>query len=410
RWNTFLAKGETTIAQIMRNNGYKTGMVGKYHLFDNESVQKYVAPDADPNDASVREIMVQNYKMISSEIRKTAGFDYAESIYANNLHAVSIPKSMQFHNMEWITKGALDFIKQNSTQPFFLYMASTIPHGPSPLSSMKSDPRITPAGYLNSPPRVQPSREDVFRRVKEAGYNELSAPVTWLDDAVGAVLNKLEKLRLTENTMIILASDHGSAKGKMTCYEGGAKAPAIVWYPQKFKGGYEINEVTSNIDLAPTILDVCGITFKPEENFDGRSIKPLLKGKKSDWRKSLYLEAAYSKGVVTENWKYIAVRYPKKIKEQITAENRKEFNQEGMRSMVDAVAGKVNVRYKADEDYPGYFDDDQLYNLKSDPFEKNNLALTVEYAEKLKEMKQIFQKYSKTLPHRFGEFGKSGKE
>jgi hypothetical protein len=85
-------------------------------------------------------------------------FDCVESLYGNNLHIIGVPLSMQYHNMEWITKGALDFIDQNKEKPFFLYLAPTLPHGPGPLESLKSDPRITAAGMLDDCICQRPSK------------------------------------------------------------------------------------------------------------------------------------------------------------------------------------------------------------------------------------------------------------
>jgi len=410
RWNTDLLPGEQTIAHTMKRNGYVTGMAGKFHLFDNEAVQQDNPPDADPNDREVKARIKANYEMFQAYVRDVAGFDYAESIYANNLHALALPKVLQEHNQEWITKGALDFIERYRDKPFFFYMATTIPHGPVPLESMKADERITPAGYLDEAPNVQPSRGSVLERTRKAGVYDTMAPLTWLDDGVGAVLQKLDDCGLAENTLVILASDHGSARGKMTCYESGAKAPCIIRWPGKIGEGQDNSDLVSNIDIAPTILDACGIEHPRNVHIDGMSLMPVIRGGKIKWRDSLYLEVVYSRGVVTKDWKYIAVRFPKDVQAQITAANRKEFNQEGARFSSKSITGPLAVRYNADKDFPGYFDDDQLYNIADDPAEQVNLAGDPKYAGKLEEMKQKLKKYSKNLPHAFGEFKEEGQD
>ncbi len=100
---------------------------------------------------------------------------------------------------EWITKGAIDFIDQYKDQPFFLYMATTLPHVPGPLKSLLGDPRATTAGMLDAPiTDVQPSRKSVLERTRAAGIDDENAPMTWLDDGIGAVLERLEKYGLLE--------------------------------------------------------------------------------------------------------------------------------------------------------------------------------------------------------------------
>ena len=205
RWNTHILPGDATAAHVMKQHGYTTGMVGKYHNLDNESIQQANPKEGDPNDPGIRRRMQENYEMLRSRIQETSGFESIESLYANNLHALELPGALQHHNMEWVTDGALRFLEQNRDRPFFLYVAPTIPHGPPPAASMKADPRITPLGYLPDTLNVQADRESVFRRVAAAGLPEHTAVYTWLDDAVGAVLQKLDALDLAENTLIILA-------------------------------------------------------------------------------------------------------------------------------------------------------------------------------------------------------------
>jgi len=391
RWNTFIEDGEKTLAHTMRDNGYNTGIVGKWHLGPD---WEYIGGDEKYTDSGVKERVDRGYKIFTDYIKKVSGFDYTESIYGNNMHCIGIPKSMQYHNMEWITKGALDFIDQNRDQPFFLYMATTLPHAPGPVKSLKADPRITAAGMLDKPIDVQPSREDVLHRTQEAGLADETAPVSWLDDGIGAVLNKLDELNISDDTIIVFSSDHQSP-GKMSCYEATAVAPALIHWKGQIKPARISNDLVTNVDIAPTILDLCGIQSMNRQKYDGQSLKPLLMSKKSPDRESLYLEVIYSRAVVSDDWKYIALRFPDEIHMKITKENRNEYSQEGKRQP---------DRYGSDKTYPGYFDNDQLYNLHDDPGEQNNLAYDPAFAGKLKEMKSLLAGYCKDLPHAFGEF------
>lgn len=403
RWNTFIDENEKTVVDILKENGYSTGLVGKYHIFDNESIQAQLPLDSNPEIDSVKKVLEENYDLVCSEIKKTAGFDYVGSVYANNHHALGAPKVLQEHNQEWITKSAVEFIDQNKANPFFLYLSLTLPHEPLPLKSLKSDIRTTPKGFIEGLENIQPSRETIFERVKAAGFADSVAPFTWMDDGIGTVIAKLKETNTLENTIIIFASDHGSVRGKMTCYQSAAKAPAFIYYPKSLNPKTMERSIVANIDIVPTILDMCSIN-NTNYDYDGKSLIPLIKGEDKDWRKSLMLEVTYTRGVVTNDWKYIAIRYPEKIAKQINKENRREFNQEGTRLSSRTIHGPAKVRYDAQNDFPGYYDYNQLYDLNNDPLEQNNLAKKEEYQEALKNMKSLLTKHSKKLPHKFGEF------
>ena len=393
RWNTFLSKEEKTSAHLFKEAGYVTGMVGKYHMGGEFG---YLGGDESYDDPAVKDTISAIYSKWQQNVKDVAGFDFVESLYGNNMHIIGVPLNMQYHNMEWITRGALDFIDLYKDKPFFLYMAPTLPHVPGPLESLKADPRVTAAGMLDEPiTGVQASRESVFERTRAAGIDDENAPMTWLDDGIGAVLERLEKYGLMENTIIVFASDHQSPRAKMTCYEFGANAPGAIMWKGKIKAGLVHDALVTNVDIVPTILELAGLDQPEPYEIDGKSWVNLLNGKTSIVHESLYLEVVYQRAVVTKDWKYIAVRFPDKVNEIITPENRREFTIEGKR-------GKD--RYHNESQFPGYYDDDQLYYLVDDRGEQNNLANDPKYADKLEEMKLIMKEYAKGLPYAFGEF------
>ncbi|GGA72706.1 hypothetical protein GCM10011369_13090 [Neiella marina] len=403
RWNTHIEEGENTIAEMFQNSGYVTGFVGKYHNFENEAIQLHNELDDDPRDPEVAARIAKNYQDMKSIIQQLTGFDYMESLYYNNLHAMALPAEMQQHNQEWVTQSALEFIDQNHGKPFYLYMATTTPHGPPPVASMKSDPRITPAGFLDQAPQVQASRDSAFIRVKQAGLPESAAVMLWIDDAIQALLDKLEHHDLLDNTMIIFASDHSGkngGRGKMTNYEGGVNTPAFVWWPKKISP-QQVDGLVSSVDIVPTILDATGVST--EQPLDGQSMLPLLTGQTDQLRDDAYLEITYTRGVVTDRWKYIAVRFPSDIRDD-ARQNPGKYNQEGLTQTTDALAGTLRSRYRAHELHPGYFDFDQLYDLQNDPDERHNLANDPAYADVLAEMKARLKQHVAPLPHAFGEF------
>lgn len=407
RWNTHILPGDQTVAHILKAQGYVTGMVGKYHNIDNEAMQEYCDELDGESNPDVMRCIQKNYIMLQDHIKRITGFEYAESLYANNLHALGLPKALRFHNMEWVTQGALNFLEQHRSEPYFLYVATTIPHGPPPVASMKADPRITPMGYLENPPDVQPERESVFQRVSAAGLPEEAAVYTWLDDAVGAIRDKLKETGLAENTLIILASDHSGAfggRGKMTLYEGGIHTPALMWWPGKIPANSVVDGLAANVDIVPTIFDAAGISPPEYYVVDGVSLLPMATGQQEQVREDLFLEITYTRGILSGSWKYVAIRFPDYIENQITPENTEAFNQEGLAATEDVIHGTMRSRYNAHELYPGYFDRDQLYNLATDKREQRNLASDPQYADTLKSLQNKLSEYLAKFPHRFGEF------
>ena len=161
QWNTFMAEDEVNLPKILQANGYRTGVVGKWD--QSRTPMEKLPADADPEEPAVDKVVKENYRNVQAEVKKF-GFDYVESIYRNNLLKMPVPKKLQDHNQEWVTKGALDFIESSKDRPFYLYMALTLPHWPGGKEGLQQDPRYTLSGVLDEAPRVQPSRESVFER------------------------------------------------------------------------------------------------------------------------------------------------------------------------------------------------------------------------------------------------------
>lgn len=401
-FNTDINEGETTIAHILKKKGYATGFTGKWHNWSGGLLPLRHVPDREnPEAASIKAVIEDNYRITKEHIKKTSGFDYVEAVYATNFNWLPITSRLMFHNQHWITYHSLKFIEENKDKPFSLYMATTIPHYPHAIESLRNDPRATPAGFLTEHLDCQPSYKNLLERGAEAGMeneSELNTWLTmaWLDDGIEAIMNKLDELGLRENTLIIFASDNESA-GKETCYQG--RVPFIINWKDNIKGGKVCSELVSNIDLVPTILDVANIKKPANIKLDGISLNPLFNDTYTDWRKSLYLEVTYTRGVVTNDYNYIAVRFPKDIRRLINDTNRGEFTQRGVRLT------KMELdRFQRTNRFPAYFDDDQLYDLNNDSLEKVNLAYKPEYFDTLENMKSILRSYSADLPYPFGEF------
>jgi arylsulfatase A-like enzyme len=220
---------------------------------------------------------------------------------------------------------------------------------------------------------------------------------TWVDDGIGVILDTLAERGLAEDTLVIFTSDHGN-KGKYTCYDAAARQPCIVRWPGVVEAGTRDDRLVSNVDLAPTIMAAAGITPPREYTMDGTSFLPLLTGDGAYQRSDLFLEIARERAIVTEDgFKYIAVRHPPDIAAEIEA--GASYAHSGR-----PLDGSQDIRYAVDEDYPAYFDADQLYDLDADPEEQENLADDPAYESRLSELQTRLEAYSQSLPHSFGEF------
>ena len=293
-------------------------------------------------------------------------------------------------------------------------MPITVPHlgaieDISDLSWLRADPRFTPAGLLDRAPSVMPPREDIFRRLKDAQIDPRNATSTWIDDLVGAILKTVEDTGAGDNTLVIFSSDHQS-RGKDTCFAS-THVPFVARWPKGIPAGSKADALTANIDLLPTFAELAGAPITAP--VDGRSFAAQLTGKPSPnpWPEHLLLECSNIRAVVTERWKYIANRPAAEVWKRIEDDaleaartGRKRYVAlDGVRNPHPGFAGE-GIRYYALEDFPHYFDRDQLYDLRSDVFEQHNLAGDPSYHSITNEMQDRLRSLLARLPHKFGEF------
>ena len=391
-------------------------MVGKNHAIEVKGLNNFPDFNADPRAPEINQKIKENYDMVTRAIL-SRGFDFAGGIYHNNPYGIGVDE-MAVHNLDWITAAGLNFIDQNHDSPFFLYFATTVPHGPgSPERSWNADPTITAAGILDEPPEVMPGRQTIPERIEAAGLEgKRRENVLWLDDALGALLSKLDELNILDNTIIFFFNDHGQhAKG--TLYQGGVYNPSIIWKSGGFSTGNICEAKVTNVDFAPTILDFAGINFQPEA-FDGRSFAHILDGGGTQSRESIYFELGFGRAVIKGKYKYYALRYPdyamnwsdeeramalEKYNRRRISRNRNIVNEDPSLpfSHIMLLPGGGDAEHRSYGKKSGYFDLDQLYDLEADPDELENLINDPEYQETLKEMKAELQKYLDDLPGKF---------
>lgn len=423
-WNSFVTENDITLAKIFRNNGYFTGMVGKNHVVEFSGRQK---PEwnADINDPEMLKTLKHNDDLLKAACKK-AGFDYAESLYHDNPTYIGV-KALDSHNTDWITNGALKFINKSKSEkkPFFLWMATTIPHGPhADDRSWNADPRISALGLLDKPLNVQPSRGSIPKRLKDFGVKKWlhqKETILWMDDSIGAVIKKLKENGQYDNTIFVYFNDHGQ-KSKGTIYQGGVHTGSFIWKKGGFPAGKSLDIPVSNIDFAPTLLELANISID-EKNFDGKSFASLLQGKTQQIHDSLFFELGYVRGVLKDGWKYIALRYPENAKNASLEKRKrilKRFNKRQKKhgrpiytqdpnapySHIVTIPGGGDAEHMSMGKYPAFYDADQLYNIKNDPNEQKNIAKDPKNKEKLEELKKELKKYLNDLPGTFGELKK----
>ncbi len=415
--NTELEENKENLPRLLQKAGYRTGFVGKSHVIDHYLLNKNnwqknglmtYEQNADPHDPEVTKAMAFNHVFWAKRI-KEFGFDYANGVYAANLLELR-NDSLNVHNVDWKNKAALEFIGQSGDEPFFLYYSEMVPHGPAPwiekngkyIYGLDANPHFTSKGYVEDDFENMPNRELIKKEVIAAGKNPDHAWLTWFDKAVGAVVEKLKETGKLENTLIIITSDHGNYNfGKSTIYEGGVKIPLMMYWPAGIKAGSKYNELVQNIDYTPTFLDLAGVNLNSLKELDGVSLKETLKGSQKPVHDYLFFELGFARGVMNKDWKYITVRYDEETEEQV--KNGVIFKGwSGHDHKLPYYIRNSHLGYHAALLNVHYFEQNQLFDMKNDSKENNNIAAV--HPGKVKEMETLLIKSLKSFPGRpYGE-------
>jgi len=419
QWNSFIVPGQKTMGTYFKDLGYTTGFFGKNHVIESkEQVGEFgITFDllADPTNPNIKKELEQRFEKLQADVR-SCGFDVADRLYHNNPNWLG-NKSLAYQNMDWIAEGGVNFIHENKDRPFLLYFATTLPHGPlDPEHSWKADRRITAKGILDKAPTVlpQPPIESIQKRIKEGGLDGKNREnLLWLDDAVGALLNQLNEDGNLDNTIIVFFNDHGQQM-KGSLYEGGVNSQAFIWKKGGFPVGKKMDNIISNVDFLPTLLDLVGDN-RYSDKFDGKSFKPALMGEKEPGRTSMYHELGYARAVVKDGFKYYTVRHPKWAI-AFTPEQRKDtlakytkfresFGEHGVATdymlpygQLEMIPGGGDAEHNAYTSQPNFTASDQLYDLKNDPKEQHNLINDPKYKDQLNMLKKELKWYLYSLP------------
>ena len=402
-FNVALERDNMNVGKVLREAGYTTGFVGKYHLTSKLDFPEFykgkngwidIPKDASPSPETSAQFK-HNERWMRRYLR-TLGFSWAKNVYPENIHS---PYSS--HNPEWTTVAALEFIEENKNGPFYLHLCSTLLHGPDKSWRKSMDhPLITGEGEVKNLPEGMTPRAELLKTITKKGFDPDShvAGEAWIDDSLGAILLKLKELGIDDNTLVIFAPDHGR-DGKASVFShGGCKVPMIMRWPDGIPAGQVCDELVQNIDLAPTYFELAEAKKPDTYHIDGTSLTPLFQnGKANDWRDHVYLEMGAARATVTKEWSYIAVRH---TKEQVAA-----IQKASPQNLPKALSyiGRLGIGVRG-ADHPGFFDEDQLYNLENDPKEMQNLAYDKRQADRLGEMRSLMQHDLEVIGRPFGEF------
>lgn len=404
-FNVGLEPDRMNVGRVLADNGYVTGWVGKFHLGGKGSGSEGEDPGetkrdrkkrfTDPRDPAATEAFRKLEAETAAYVR-SMGFTWARHVYPGN-----IEKPFAEHNLEWTVEAALEFIEQNKDRPFYLHFCTTLLHGPDgSWERSMGFPQVSGEGWLERELRAEmPPRETVRERVRQAGKDH-PLGYTWLDDGVGAIMKKLKDQGLEENTVFVYMPDHGSANKASLFGPDGARIPMIIRYPRLIKPGGRCDSLVQTIDLVPTYFDLAGAVLPEGYKLDGKSLRPLFGDSQARIHDSLYLELGCARAVVTNDWKYIAVRYPQDRIDRILRANAPGQAQRHMYYLErgGGIATR-GLRYS-----PEFLSPDQLYNLENDRAELRNLAGHPEYANKMEEMKGALLGHLKAIGRPFGEF------
>ncbi len=244
-----LPRSETTLADILQQSGYATGVFGKWHLG--------YAPQFRP----LRRGFDTFYGFLGH-----GGHDYFDLSLADDVRSIyrdAKPISDEGYLTRNITREAVAFIKANRERPFFAYVPYNAVH----------NPLQAPDNYIRRYPSQDPKRSTYL------------AMLAILDEGVGDILDVLDELDLSERTLVIFLSDNGGARGtsavngalrdyKHSVYEGGVRVPFLLRWPGRIEAGSVSHEPVISIDVFSTVLSAAGI--EPPRAVDSRDILSAL--------------------------------------------------------------------------------------------------------------------------------------
>ena len=272
-WHTIMGasllnREEVTLADVLKDNGYKTGMFGKWHLGDNHPFT--------PNDRGFDEAFYHG----GGGVGQTPDYwnnDYFDDTYLRN----GTPEKVEGYCTDVWFDEAIKFIENKKDNPFLCYLSLNAPH---------------------SPYNVPQEYYDLYKNEKSLveSQKRFYGMITNADENFAKLLSKLEELKIAENTIVIFTTDNGTSGGykvdektgevhgynagmrgtKASEYEGGHRVPFIIRWPNgKLNTGESFGALTAHVDILPTLCSLTGIDYKSDKIMDGTDISTYLTDK-----------------------------------------------------------------------------------------------------------------------------------
>ncbi len=397
-WNSWITADKQTLPRVLSENGFVTGMAGKWHIGEvpGGTVLPQFKGDEPLENPQTNEKLAQQQAVYQELVESQAGFDDASSVMWGNFDGHNL-KALRYHNFPWMAKGMLSFLEQQKSneKPFFFYFAPTAVHGPNHVADLDRDMSFTPGGRDSSVLKYEIDVKGLKEKLEtvDPKTKHRYAGVAQTDYIVGLIRNKLDELGLAENTVILYMADHNVEPGKATSFEKGINIPMIVYWPEKTTGTVS-KAMVSNTDVYPTILDAAGIE-KPESYIlDGVSMLPVINDPEQANREYIFAENGFTRSVCNGIYKYIALRYPASLVEKMKTGDL-DYAPSYVKSWPQAHSAI------AMNGFPGYFDQDQLYNIVEDPYEQHNLYEEMKDSGELEDLKGALVKHLATFDHPF---------
>lgn len=342
-----LPQSENTMAKLLKGAGYRTAAIGKWHL---GHLPQYL-PTSHGFDSYFGIPYSNDMDRVSTlsprEAIMNARAEYFNVPLMRNEEIVERPADQNTITKRY-TEEAVKFISENRKNPFFLYLAHSLPHVPLFAS------------------------QD-FRGKSERGfYGDVIEEIDW---SVGQILSALKKEKLEKKTVVIFTSDngpwvlydqHGGSSGhlfgaKGTGYEGGQRVPSVFWGPGRIKPGV-VSAMGSTLDLLPTFANMAGVPVPDDRIYDGYDLSPVLtKGNRSPREEMFYYHGTRIFAARKGDFKLYFF------------ENNPAGYPEQMREL----------------------DTLQLYNIQHDPSEKYNLA--DQHPEIINDIKMLVETHRETV-------------
>lgn len=256
-WHTImgrsiLRRGEQTLADHLADAGYRNGIFGKWHLGDNYPYR--------PQERGFHETLIHGGGGVGQS-PDYWGNDYFDDTYWHN----GTPTAFEGYCTDVWFNNALRFVESNREQPFFCYIPTNAPHFPYHVAAQYSQP------FLD---KGLPEPQARF-------YGMLQN----FDENMGRLLDHLDRLELTDDTIVIFMTDNGTSEGELAGmrerkgseYEGGHRVPCFIRWPKGgLSGGRDISTLAAHFDLLPTLLDCCQVPLPTGAALDGINLRPWL--------------------------------------------------------------------------------------------------------------------------------------